>query len=48
MSEVDAYEICYNAFNQSEHYGTCLQVVPNFTNETLVNCIGDLTVSRIC
>lgn len=42
---MDAYAICNEAFQQSAYYETCLQIVPNFSNETLVNCINDLVVS---
>lgn len=45
INEDDAFNICYAAFQQSPHYKTCLQVVPTFSNDTLVNCISDLTVS---
>lgn len=47
LNEVDAYDICNEAFQQSAHYDTCLQIVPNFSNETLVNCINDLVVSNM-
>ncbi|XP_065927240.1 von Willebrand factor D and EGF domain-containing protein isoform X2 [Magallana gigas] len=45
VSEVDAFNICDDAFQQSAHYNICLQVVPNFTNETFANCINDLTIT---
>lgn len=45
LNENDAFNICNEAFYQSAYYSMCLQVVPNFSNETLVNCISDLTVS---
>uniref|UniRef100_K1QCJ6 Uncharacterized protein n=1 Tax=Magallana gigas TaxID=29159 RepID=K1QCJ6_MAGGI len=47
VSEVDAFNICDDAFQQSAHYNICLQVVPNFTNETFANCINDLTNMNI-
>lgn len=47
INEDDAFNICDAAFQQSPHYKTCLQVVPTFSNDTLVNCIRDLTVSVI-
>lgn len=46
LNEVDAYDICIKAFQQSEYFDTCLQIVPNFSNETLVNCMNDLAVSN--
>lgn len=47
LNEVDAYDICNDAFQQATYYDTCLQIVPNFSNETLVNCMNDLAVSNI-
>ena len=44
-NSIEAFDICNEAFQKSSHYGTCLQVVPNFSNETLVNCINDMIVS---
>ena len=45
MSEIEeAFDACKDAFEQSTYYDTCLSVVPNFSNETIVNCIRDLTV----
>lgn len=46
LNELDAYDICNKAFQQSTYYETCLQIVPNFSNETLVNCMNDLVVSN--
>ena len=45
MTEVEAFTACNDAFQQSTYYDTCLGVVPNFSNETIVNCVRDLTVS---
>ena len=45
MTEVEAFTACNDAFQQSTYYDTCLSIVPNFSNETIVNCIRDLTVS---
>nr|XP_022293342.1 von Willebrand factor D and EGF domain-containing protein-like [Crassostrea virginica] len=45
ISEEEATNLCENDFQQSEYYNTCLQIVPNFSNETFVNCISDLTVT---
>lgn len=47
LNEVDASDICNDAFQQSAYFDTCIQVVPNFSNETLVNCMNDLVVSNI-
>lgn len=47
LNEVDAYDICNEAFQQSAYFDTCLQIVPNFSNETLVNCINDLVVRNV-
>ena len=44
ISEEEAINLCENDFQQSAYYNTCLQIVPNFSNETFVNCISDLTV----
>ena len=44
MSEIEAFAACNDAFEQSTYYDTCLSVVPNFSNETIVNCIRDLAV----
>nr|XP_022290011.1 von Willebrand factor D and EGF domain-containing protein-like [Crassostrea virginica] len=41
----EAFNICNEAFQQSSYYGTCIQVVPNFSNETLVNCIIDIVMT---
>ena len=46
LSAIDAFNICDEAFQQSGYYNTCLEAVPNFSNETLLNCISDLTVSE--
>nr|XP_022287219.1 von Willebrand factor D and EGF domain-containing protein-like [Crassostrea virginica] len=45
MTEVEAFTACNDAFQQSTYYDTCLSVVPNFSNETIVNCVRDLTVT---
>ena len=45
MSENEAFDACNVAFQQSAFYNTCLESVSDFTNETLENCIIDLTVS---
>ncbi|XP_078340850.1 von Willebrand factor D and EGF domain-containing protein-like [Crassostrea virginica] len=45
MSEIEAFAACNDAFEQSTYYDTCLSVVPNFSNETIVNCIRDLAVA---
>nr|XP_022339990.1 von Willebrand factor D and EGF domain-containing protein-like isoform X1 [Crassostrea virginica]XP_022339999.1 von Willebrand factor D and EGF domain-containing protein-like isoform X1 [Crassostrea virginica] len=42
---LEAYDICDEAFQQSSYYNTCLQVVPNFSNETLDNCISDIVMT---
>lgn len=47
LNEGDAYDICNEAFQRSAYYDTCLQMFPNFSNETLVNCINDLVVSNV-
>lgn len=47
LNEIDAYDICNDAFQESAYFDTCIQVVPNFSNETLVNCMNDLVVSNI-
>ncbi|XP_056017049.1 von Willebrand factor D and EGF domain-containing protein-like [Ostrea edulis] len=45
ISVSEAQDTCYKAFQQSSLYGTCLQVVPNFSNESVLNCISDLSVA---
>ncbi|XP_061171058.1 von Willebrand factor D and EGF domain-containing protein-like [Saccostrea echinata] len=45
ISENEAIDICQEAFQKSSHYDACLQVVPNFSNESLVNCINDLSMT---
>nr|XP_022289580.1 von Willebrand factor D and EGF domain-containing protein-like isoform X2 [Crassostrea virginica] len=47
FSAIDAFNICDEAFQQSGYYNTCLEAVPNFSNETLLNCISDLTLTGI-
>ena len=42
----EATSLCETAFQLSAHYETCLQNIPNFSNETLINCINDLMVSQ--
>nr|XP_022323219.1 von Willebrand factor D and EGF domain-containing protein-like [Crassostrea virginica] len=37
----EATSLCETAFQLSGHYETCLQNIPNFSNETLINCIND-------
>nr|XP_022287793.1 von Willebrand factor D and EGF domain-containing protein-like isoform X2 [Crassostrea virginica]XP_022287794.1 von Willebrand factor D and EGF domain-containing protein-like isoform X2 [Crassostrea virginica] len=44
-STLESYDICDEAFQQSSYYNTCLQVVPNFSNETLDNCISDIVMT---
>ncbi|XP_078340873.1 von Willebrand factor D and EGF domain-containing protein-like [Crassostrea virginica] len=44
-STIEAHDICDEAFQQSSYYNTCLQVVPNFSNETLDNCISDIVMT---
>lgn len=44
-TQEDATSLCETAFQLSGHYETCLQNIPNFSNETLINCINDLMVS---
>nr|XP_022287798.1 uncharacterized protein LOC111100335 [Crassostrea virginica] len=44
-STLEANDICAEAFQQSSYYNTCLQVVPNFSNETLDNCISDIVMT---
>nr|XP_022311532.1 von Willebrand factor D and EGF domain-containing protein-like [Crassostrea virginica] len=44
-NSIEAFNICNEAFQQSSYYGTCIQVVPNFSNETLVNCISDIVMT---
>nr|XP_022321514.1 uncharacterized protein LOC111123472 isoform X2 [Crassostrea virginica] len=41
-SETEAFDICNEAFQQSGYYVNCLQVVPTFNNQSLVNCISDV------
>ena len=45
MTEVEAFTECNDAFQQSTYYDTCFSDVPNFSNETIVNCMRDLAVS---
>eukprot|EP00105_Crassostrea_gigas_P015202 XP_011432123.1 PREDICTED: von Willebrand factor D and EGF domain-containing protein [Crassostrea gigas] len=45
LNEVEANDICNEAFQRSAYYDTCLQMFPNFSNETLVNCINDLVMT---
>ena len=45
MTEVEAFTACNDAFQQSTYYDTCFSDVPNFSNETIVNCMRDLAVS---
>nr|XP_022293366.1 von Willebrand factor D and EGF domain-containing protein-like [Crassostrea virginica] len=45
MSENEAFDACNVAFQQSAFYDTCLESVSDFTNETLENCIIDLTMT---
>lgn len=40
-SEVDVYRICKSVFEMLIYYGMCLNVVFNFNNEILVNCMND-------
>nr|XP_022309439.1 uncharacterized protein LOC111115119 [Crassostrea virginica] len=41
-SEIAAFDICNEAFQQSYYYVNCLQVVPTFNNQSLINCISDV------
>ncbi|XP_048779375.2 von Willebrand factor D and EGF domain-containing protein-like isoform X2 [Ostrea edulis] len=45
ISVSEAQDTCYKAFQQSSLYETCLQVVPNFSNESVLNCISDLSMT---
>nr|XP_022317659.1 von Willebrand factor D and EGF domain-containing protein-like [Crassostrea virginica] len=45
MTEVEAFTECNDAFQQSTYYDTCFSDVPNFSNETIVNCMRDLAVT---
>lgn len=46
-SEVDVYRICKSVFEMLIYYGMCLNVVFNFNNEILVNCMNDFVVSLV-
>ncbi|XP_062579694.1 von Willebrand factor D and EGF domain-containing protein-like [Saccostrea cucullata] len=44
-SQEDATTLCTKAFQESAHYKDCLQNVPNFGNETFINCINDIMMT---
>lgn len=46
-SEVDVYRICKSVFEMLIYYGMCWNVVFNFNNEILVNCMNDFVVSLV-
>lgn len=45
-SQVEAGSVCKKAFENAKHYEICLNYIPNFSNETLENCIQDLMVGE--
>lgn len=44
-SQVEAISVCKSAFENAKHYKICLNYIPNFSNETLENCILDLMMT---
>lgn len=44
-SQDEATFLCVGAFENTAHYKTCLLNIPNFSNETLLNCINDLMMT---
>ncbi|XP_048767376.2 uncharacterized protein LOC125674294 [Ostrea edulis] len=45
ITVADAQKTCYTTFEESQLYATCLEVVPNFSNESVENCILDLSMT---
>lgn len=44
-SKEEATALCVGAFENTAHYKTCLLNIPNFSNETLLNCVKDLMMT---